>query len=187
MKEKIVELHSQGMSYNEISALLGCSKGTISYHVGEGQKEKTRDRQIRRRASNPIIRRTDAFKTNDPRRRTDVMQESEIKSNHSKRMKGKVEDFQRTGLVYDEKSFTSKDVMEMVGDNPVCHISGRSIDLLKPRTYQFDHIVPRSKGGGNTLDNLGIAATEANIAKSNLSMDELLDLCADIFGITAIQ
>src|ERR1035437_3416711 len=32
MKDKILELRKNGLSYNEISKRLGCSKGTISYH-----------------------------------------------------------------------------------------------------------------------------------------------------------
>lgn len=40
-EKDILELHGQGKSYREISLLLGCSKGTISYHLGMGQKEKT--------------------------------------------------------------------------------------------------------------------------------------------------
>ena len=37
LKEQIIELKSQGHSYNIIKEKLGCSKGTISYHVGVGQ------------------------------------------------------------------------------------------------------------------------------------------------------
>jgi len=40
MKEQILKLREQGKSYREIQQELGCSKGTISYHLGEGQKEK---------------------------------------------------------------------------------------------------------------------------------------------------
>jgi DNA-binding CsgD family transcriptional regulator len=32
MKENILNLRNEGKSYNEISKILGCSKGTISYH-----------------------------------------------------------------------------------------------------------------------------------------------------------
>jgi hypothetical protein len=32
MKEKILELRKKGLSYNEIKNILGCSKGTISFH-----------------------------------------------------------------------------------------------------------------------------------------------------------
>jgi predicted transcriptional regulator len=40
-KENILRLRSEGKTYKEIQNELGCSKGTISYHVGEGQKDKT--------------------------------------------------------------------------------------------------------------------------------------------------
>ena len=42
MKERILALRNEGLTYNEIKDLLGCSKSTISYHCGEGQKEKSR-------------------------------------------------------------------------------------------------------------------------------------------------
>ena len=48
-KEEIIRLHKEGKSYKEIKEILGCSKGTISYHVGEGQKEKTINRSRDRR------------------------------------------------------------------------------------------------------------------------------------------
>jgi hypothetical protein len=44
LEPKIRALYEQGMSYNQIKAELGCSKGTISYHLGDGQKEKSRAR-----------------------------------------------------------------------------------------------------------------------------------------------
>ena len=44
IKEQILELKNQGLSYREIQAKLGCSKGTIAYHIGIGQKDKTQNR-----------------------------------------------------------------------------------------------------------------------------------------------
>ncbi len=51
LSEQIAELQAQGKSYNQIQVELGCSKGTISYHLGAGQKEKNLDRQRDRRNS----------------------------------------------------------------------------------------------------------------------------------------
>jgi DNA-binding transcriptional MerR regulator len=48
-KENIINLRSKGYTYNEIQKELGCSKGTISYHLGENQIEKTRQRSEKRR------------------------------------------------------------------------------------------------------------------------------------------
>ncbi len=76
--------------------------------------------------------------------------------------------------------FTSQDVLEKFGDTPRCYLSGRKIDLSVTGSYHLDHIHPRSKGGDNSLENLGLAEKHANLAKSNLSVDELLLLCEDI-------
>lgn len=40
MKEKILKLRQEGKSYNEIKNILGCSKGTISYHCSKIDNDK---------------------------------------------------------------------------------------------------------------------------------------------------
>lgn len=40
MKEKILKLREEGKSYNEIKKILGCSKGTISYHCAKIDNDK---------------------------------------------------------------------------------------------------------------------------------------------------
>ena len=49
IKEDIIKLRENGYTYKQIKDELGCSKGTIAYHVGPGQKEKTKERSIRSR------------------------------------------------------------------------------------------------------------------------------------------
>lgn len=48
-KDEIIRLHKEGKSYSQIQSVLGCSKGTIAYHLGSGQKDKTRERSKRNR------------------------------------------------------------------------------------------------------------------------------------------
>ena len=48
-KEEILRLRAEGKSYRQIQEILGCSKGTIAYHLGPGQKDKTKDRTNRNR------------------------------------------------------------------------------------------------------------------------------------------
>lgn len=55
MEKEIKKLHKKGYSYNQIKDELGCSKGTISYHLGKGQKEKTIKRTFDRRNRNKKI------------------------------------------------------------------------------------------------------------------------------------
>jgi len=45
VKDEILRLRKLGYSYPQIQIELKCSKGTISYHCGEGQKDKTAKRR----------------------------------------------------------------------------------------------------------------------------------------------
>ena len=58
-----------------------------------------------------------------------------------------------------------------------CGISGRR---LTRDNAQIDHIVPRAKGGDDRLSNLRWACAEANIAKRDMTDEELARLCEDI-------
>jgi len=159
MKEKILKLRGEGKTYNEIKELLGCSKGTISYHCGEGQKEKWRIRQRRNRKKvNAIIRdKIDSY------------------------LRPKIHNFKRgrarkkTTGKFDYKSAYLK-----IFNNPKCYLTGRKIELENSRSYHLDHITAFSKGGKNDLNNLGLACREANIGKGNMSIDEFIRMCVDV-------
>ena len=167
LSEEIKALRESGLTYPEISKRLGCSKSTISYHLSPGQKEKTRDRTRAIRASNSLIAKVDTFK-NQGKPKV-----------HSERVNRKVGKFQSDAPVA-EHSFTYADVVERFGDSPTCYLTGDPIDLSDPSGYHFDHIHPKSRGGDNSLDNLGLASSVANRAKHNLTVDEFLDLCEKV-------
>jgi DNA-binding transcriptional MerR regulator len=63
-KDEILRLSAEGFSYNEISKALSCSKGTVSYHLGEGQIDKTNSR--RRRHKKEIADYLQDLKSNTP-------------------------------------------------------------------------------------------------------------------------
>lgn len=44
MKDEILRLRAEGKSYRDIQGILNCSKSTISYHLGDGQRKKTNER-----------------------------------------------------------------------------------------------------------------------------------------------
>ena len=46
LKDEIFKLKKEGYSYRDIQKELNCSKGTISYHLGIGQKDKVDKRRI---------------------------------------------------------------------------------------------------------------------------------------------
>lgn len=162
-KDKILKLRQQGKTYDEIKNLLGCSKGTIAYHCGKNQKSKTKNRRYKFNSKvHPAFFKLDAFKHIN--------------------LRAKINSFcrdRKTDVVI-ESDFKLKDVLLKFGTNPTCYLTGQSIDLSKPDTYEFDHIIPISKGGSISLDNLGLTTKEANRCKHNLLLNEFIDLCKKV-------
>jgi 5-methylcytosine-specific restriction endonuclease McrA len=64
-----------------------------------------------------------------------------------------------------------------VSQGGLCALSGRKLDI---RTAELDHIIPRSRGGSDNLENLRLVCPEANSAKGSLTDRELILLCQDI-------
>lgn len=58
-----------------------------------------------------------------------------------------------------------------------CALTGR---CLKKHKYHIDHISPKSLGGGDSELNLQLIVDEANIFKSNITMDAIISLAHDI-------
>lgn len=170
MKEKILKLREEGKSYNEIVEILDCSKSTVSYHCGKGQKEKTMKRQ-RRRRKNSLIQKVDNFRQ------------------RSKSTKGFVESVRKfnkrdNSITHNvnkelDSNFNYKDVINKFGEKTNCYLTGEPIDLCED-IYELDHIIPVSKGGSNRLSNLGITKKEVNKMKGGLTVDELLKLSKKI-------
>ncbi len=78
------------------------------------------------------------------------------------------------------KSFTWIDVIRKFGLHPKCYLTGIEINYEDSRSYNFDHIIPRSKGGGYGLENMGLCLQKANFAKSDLMLPEFIELCESI-------
>ena len=180
IKDQILKLRDLGYSYLEIQKQLKCSKGTISYHCGKGQKDKTTNRRIlNRNKKHPLYRKVEAFIyiEHNTDRKSKVLKNS-IKIFQI--LYQKIITFSKVNKEYNYMSFTVENLLQKIGNNPVCALTGRPIDLMNSRSYQLDHIIPRSKGGSNTLDNCQIVCREANQAKSDLSLDEFVNLCRDV-------
>jgi 5-methylcytosine-specific restriction endonuclease McrA len=170
MKEQILQLRSSGKSYRQIVNELGCSKGTVAYHCGNGQKEKSRQRV---RKNKKTIR-------------------GKIRRKVEKFLLEKVQDFKRGGNGYNKTTGrASYDAFyQKISDHPVCYLTGRGIDLSLPSTYSLDHIIPRSKGGENSLINCGLSCRDANKSKSDLELHDFIQLCKDVcenFGYNVIK
>lgn len=159
MKERILTLRSEGKSYNEIKNILGCSKGTISYYCGDKQDEKAKLRQRANRANvkSKVNRKIEFF------------------------LRNSVNGFKREVKSREVNSLMSNDeAYQKIINNPFCYLTGRKIDLEDMKSYQLDHILPRSKGGSNELENLGLTCRDANQSKTDLTVEEYIALCAEV-------
>ena len=172
MKEKILKLREEGKSYREIEKILGCSRSTISYHCQAKTKQKTYDRTKKIRAEKPILRKVENFKT--------------AKIN-KKAMQNRIQKFQLRlpeggNALMSETTmvFGYNEVIEKIGSNPKCHLTGREVDILVSSDYQLDHNIPVSKGGDNSLENLEIACKDANQAKGGMTNEEFFQLCKEV-------
>lgn len=57
-----------------------------------------------------------------------------------------------------------------------CALTGRRLD----RTADLDHILPKTRGGGDQISNLRWLSREVNMVKRNLTDDEFFALCGDV-------
>lgn len=76
--------------------------------------------------------------------------------------------------------FNYTDVYEKYGENFKCELTGRPLKWREPGAYEYDHIVPVSKGGSNEFENLQIVCREANRAKGDLMQDDFIRLCHQV-------
>jgi len=170
MNEDIINLRERGFSYKQICQILGCSKGTVAYHLGENQKEKHRQRVKNRRKNEP-------FKVKIERFRHRVNTKPRTKKAEAGFYQKCIKFRKRTG---NPEYFSVDDVLNKFGEQPTCYLTGQPIDLKDTSMYSFDHIIPICRGGSNTLDNLGLVLRTANEAKGKLLITEFLDLCEQI-------
>lgn len=154
LQQEILRLRGEGKTYTEIQKIMNCSKGTISYNCSQEGKKKTKKRCERYRSEKgALYKKLQGFCYNYGKRR-------------------------RTRKNY--PLLNLDEVKKKLGDNPICYLTGEPIDLSDMKKYSLDHIVPISKGGKSTLDNLGLATKETNQAKSDLTKEEFLALCVKV-------
>ena len=94
-----------------------------------------------------------------------------------RRIECAIEKWQKRGEIID---FSAEELVQKIESSSICYLTGAAINLDDFNSWQIDHIVPYSRGGKSTLDNLGLTTKEANQAKHNLTVDEFIALCKEV-------
>lgn len=156
LEESIKNLNLQGRKIREIKEELNCSYSTIAYHLYEKTKLNTKKRTNKNR----------------------------IGKNYHNTIKGvlsnRFNQFFRIGKsrkINFDKTFTIKQFEEKFYNSPVCYLTGANLLEIDPKFISVDHITPLSRGGDCSLENLGFCTRDANLAKSDKTPEEFLNLC----------
>lgn len=174
---QILELLNQGFTKQEIAKKLNCSSSLICYHTSKGQKEKSNTRGRRYRKSNPISHKYSFFIKNKLIKEKQEHSKSKIKQIIKVKLQHYSKDKESSVI---KQQFSVNDLLNKIGDNPKCYLTGRNINLAESRSYNLDHIIPRSKGGDNSIDNCGLACRDANQAKNDMLLEDFYKLCEEI-------
>lgn len=179
---KILELRKQGLSYGKIAEQLKCSKSTVSYWCTQSTRDKTKARRDKMKEEEPwkykFIRALDNFKFREQGINRDYINEDYQTKDWNKKFRTAVSEFRNGGKFMDTYSY--KDVIETWGGTKVkCYLTGKEIDIMTDN-YQLDHKVPVAKGGTNEISNMRAVLPYANLSKSDMTVEEYLDLCKTV-------
>ena len=174
-REDILSLRRAGLSFRQISNKLNCSKATISYHCGKNQSEKKR---VKAQQITPLGKKVNMFKSRCTKESWRTFR-TKVKG-FKKRSKGNGKARSHWRVHNVSTPYTCKDVVNKIGEHPICYLTGRKINLKKSSSYSLDHINPIAQGGTNDLNNLEITCTEVNHSKGSLSLDEFYSLCEEV-------
>lgn len=177
-KEDILRLRAEGKTYNEIRELTGASKGTISYHCGQGTKQKNNERlrswRKDSKTRNQLLSKISSFKYSRSKSGRDLSNSP----NFDERVKRKIYDFQAQGEGIER--WGMKEFLQKFDGVTECYLTGQLIDINDPDTFALDHIIPRSAGGSNSIENVGLVTPHANYAKHDMDLESFVQMCFQV-------
>ncbi len=188
-KEQILKLYADGMTNSvEIAAIVGCSRNLPLYYINyeHSRKEQNINQAKRRVKEHPYHKKIRAFKYNHYKKLKIIT--SKNRNSFNRMAYNKIHRFclqsrsKNKNYMYKETKpdFTIQDIINKFGETPKCYLTGSEFDIYDIKSYSFDHIIPVTRGGTNTIDNLGICTRQVNLSKSDMTPDEYMNLCKKV-------
>lgn len=149
MKEQILKLRTEGNTYNEIVAIVKCSKSTVSYYCGEGQKEKTlqNTKLYRERKKLGIKVEKKDRKISDREKRKKFFKEMFPNLNGANLLKA-ISEYKILNDNYENMSFDRLRIRVILEQDKKCNNCKLYLWFEKPITLEIDH-----KDGNNKNNN----------------------------------
>jgi 5-methylcytosine-specific restriction endonuclease McrA len=168
-KNKIKRLRNKGLTFKEISEIMGCCTRAVrrnfygntnhTYDTIEGKSYWTRRRELQRQ-------------------KNELFYIATLKAHAFLHSRVKVEK-ENKGNRFKRRDFITK-IYELLQHNPICYLTGDIINVYDSNSYNLDHIISLAKGGSRTIENVGIATRDANMAKLDMSVDEFILMCKKV-------
>lgn len=185
MQVLIQEIFSKNpdFTYQQIADAAGCAKSTVCYYLGKNQRTKSNHRQRAKRGlDHPFQKKLECFResTKDCKKRP-------ISSTLERQLYNKLGKYtsSQRGITM-KPTIALEDVINKFGENPKCYLTGQPIDIYQPSTYHFDHKIPRTRGGDNSLANMGICTKQANYAKRDMTPEEFIAFCKSVVSHSSV-
>lgn len=176
-RNEILRLHNEGYNRQAIIDTLHCVPSSVDYYLSPNGPSRSLDRvnKFRNTIYGKLYIKVVQF--NKYREYNKPQKEPKNRYIDKSLFINKISYF-NSGIAM----VTAKEVYEKYGEETTCYLTGDHIDLTKPRTYQFDHLIPKSRGGDNSLDNLGICTKTANMAKGCMTPEEFVEFCKKVIA-----
>ena len=193
-KKLILRLFKEGLRQKDICEKLSLGKSTVNYIVRPKTREKTKERQQKRRTV--FVKKIDTFfdrqknKIKDPRKmwkRPERRFKNKVRSifrdtnNSSKGLDMKTREQQVRDFLW---PLNKRDEHGNEFPYTVCNFTGKTVSVMasdgESDAMSFDHIVAVSKGGANNLSNIQPLAQRINEMKKNDTSEEFFSRVRDL-------